>query len=189
MKNNTRTGSRPSPPADGQMEIPHVSVSLAETERLLEERLMSEIKANEKPSPDDRLTIKQAEKLLDVSRRTVYNYSKNGLLRIDHDHKGKPYILRGQVDLVLQKKGDEVKKGQFIPEGHIVVAEDRYNAAHERLRFLEGQLPKLIEYQSQVEQDQKMIADLEAEHEKLKNELDNVKNRGFFARLFNKGVL
>jgi len=185
MKNN----DRPSPPGDSQMVIPHVSVSLAETERQLEKRLMQEIKANEKPSPDDRLTIKQAQALLGVSRRTVYNHSKNGLLRIDHEDNGKPYILRSQVDLVLQKKGDEVKKGQFIPEGHIVVAEDRYNAAHERLRFLEGQLPKLIEYQDQVQQDKQMIAELEAEREKLKNELDGVKNRGFFARLLNKGVL
>jgi len=138
--------------------------------------------------PSVPLSIEQAYKLLGVSRRTLYNYGKKGLLRIDHDHDGKPFVLRGQVDLVLKKKSDKVRKTEYVPDGCVVVKEDSYNAAHQRLTFLEQkfrEMPKLLE---QIDVDQARIAELEAERQALAEKLESVKSRGLFARLFNKEV-
>jgi len=113
---------------------------------------------------DERLSITGAMKALGLrSRKSIYNYEQRGWLRIDHDHKGKPFILQSQVDLVLRKKGDKVSKGKYIPEGHIVIEEDRYNAAQQRLTYLEAQareMPLLLE---QIDADKDRIAELEAE--------------------------
>lgn len=164
---------------------------------------------------DEQLSITQAQKLLGCSRKTVYNHEKKGLLRIDHDHKGKPFILRSQVDLVLQKKKDQVRKTEYVPDGCVVVNEDSYNAAQQRLTFLESQRLKLIKYEEQAEVDREHIESLEEnldslnssitdlsndmtemervqeltqqEKEATQAELERLKNRGFFARVFNKG--
>jgi len=129
--------------------------------------------------PDEKLSVKAATVALGVSRRTIYNYEKRGWLRIEHEHNGKPFIRRGQIDLVLRKKGDQVAKGKFLPEGHITVEEDRYNAAMRRLDFLEQERPKLLTYQEEVEADRQRIAELEAELEKREK-------AGLVKRLFKK---
>lgn len=128
---------------------------------------------------DEKLTIKQAQTLLDVSRRTVYNYSKKGLLRIDHDHDGKPYILRSQADLVLKKKSDQVRKTEYIPDGSILVKENTYNASMKQLADLTEQRQLYIEHKEMHEADTERISELESE-------LERVKSRGFVARMFNK---
>lgn len=130
---------------------------------------------------DEKLSIQQVQNLLGVARRTVYNYSKKGLLRIDHDDDGKPYVLRSQADMVLIKKDAQVRKTKYIPDGHIVVKEDAYNASIKQLTDLTAQRQLYIEHKEMHEADLERI-------EELEKELERVKSRGFFARLINKGV-
>jgi len=131
-------------------------------------------------NPDDeRLTIKQAGSLLGCSRRTVYNHSKKGLLRIDHDEKGKPYILRSQADLVLVKKEGQVRKTTFIPDGSIVVNENHYNERMKLLGDLTEQRQLYLEHKQMHEADKERIEELEKENERMKK-------RGIVARIFNK---
>jgi len=128
---------------------------------------------------DEKLSIKQAMKLLGKSRRTVYNYGKSGLLRIDHDDDGKPYILRSQADLVLIKKSDQVRKTKYIPDGTILVKEDTYNASMKQLTDLTNQRQLYLEHKAMHEADLEKISELEAE-------LQRVQSRGLIARLLNK---
>jgi len=128
---------------------------------------------------DEKLTIKQAVALLGVSRRTVYNYSKKGLLRIDHDHDGKPFVLRSQADLVLKKKSDQVRKTEHMPDGTILVKETAYNDSMKLLSDLTNQRQLYLEHKQMHEADKEKIEALEQENARMKS-------RGLFARLLNK---
>ena len=144
---------------------------------------------------DVKLTLAEAAKILGKTKRTLYNYEKKGLLRIDHGEKGVPFILRSQVSLVLDKKNDKVKKTEYVPEGCVVIPQDIYDAKLLQIDNLLKREQILIEHKETVEKNKEEIAQLKSEREaieadkvELQRELEAVKNRGLFSRIFNKGV-
>ncbi len=151
------------------------------------ERDFLEGKMTEKIDPDARLTLDQAADLLGVSRRTIYNHIRDGLLQVEHV-KGKPYIRRGNINGYLDAKNAGIKKTEFVPDGCILIKEEAWHQTRQiaadmtvRVSSLTAQVQNLLTYERQVQDDAEQIAALKAENEKLKS-------RGLWDRLFNKGV-
>lgn len=151
---------------------------------------MSEL---EKVDPQARLSIQQAAAFLGCSRRTVYNHAERGLLHIEHDDRGRPYIRRGVIDGFLASRDAGVKKTQYVPDGHIVIKEEAWHQTRQiaeqmttRAAELGRRVEHLLTYERQAAEDQSKIEALEAERQALAGELERLRRRSWLERLLNR---
>lgn len=172
---------------DRQVEIPSKPYSRAEFEQTLQRDYAGQQAPAPKIDPEARLTVNQAASLLGVSRRTLYNYDGQGLVKIEHDG-GKPFVKRGSIDAYLDAKNAGIKKTEYVPDGCVVIKEEAWHKTRQvaedmtvRVASLTAQVQNLLTYEKQVEEDAAEIARLKAENDRLKS-------RGFWDRVFNRGV-
>lgn len=181
---------------------------------MVEQSIKIGVEDKNKMKNNEYLSVKQFSERAGVSSQAVYKQLNNKLKKFKKVENGKTYVnIRGLSCFVATNSTNVVQPVEQPVEQMIEVLKEQLKAKDEQIRALNEQLKAKdetlknamrITENTQIllkNQQEKSMPAIEEKHkeqldqekkeqlneiEKLKNELEKEKNKGFFARLFGK---
>jgi len=129
----------------------------------------------------DRITIQQASDRLKINRKTIYRWIERGLVSKEKEGN-RAYVSMAEVQAQYDREHVKEHDGHTgnvtgnIPGIDIVTLEkNRYEALLIRLGGLEAERRHLLTFQDAIQEKDKLIADQQAEIERLRAEVERAR--------------